>query len=216
MASWLNEVLCAMASAMPPVLVHCRSGKDRTGVVVAAALMVTGLVPRDVIVSEYMASAGKGLKPELLDILLNGKQKWRRGLDEAKLRAMLCTPDRETEIYDYLRDRRQWLAATARALTTFIGPEGTQNEDEDETQTSLCRTLVAFCACETTAANNPNNSNNSADKNPSVLVTQAWAEAQLGRHTDAKLLFDAAAAMLKPGDLRVAAIEKQRAKCLPK
>ena len=41
-AAWLNKVLHAIAAAEPPVLVHCRSGKDRTGVVVAACLAILG------------------------------------------------------------------------------------------------------------------------------------------------------------------------------
>ena len=41
-----------------PVLFHCTSGKDRTGVAVAALLAVLG-IDRDVIVQEYLWSEGE-------------------------------------------------------------------------------------------------------------------------------------------------------------
>jgi protein-tyrosine phosphatase len=56
---WLNDVLAAVASedVRWPVFVHCVSGKDRTGVVVASLLTVLG-VPRHVVVDEYLWSDG--------------------------------------------------------------------------------------------------------------------------------------------------------------
>lgn len=57
---WLNSVLSVFAdTSLPyPVMVHCLSGKDRTGVLVAALLQVLG-VPDDLIVKEYMFSEGE-------------------------------------------------------------------------------------------------------------------------------------------------------------
>ena len=40
-----------------PVYIHCTSGRDRTGVVVAAALLVVG-VPRAIVIEEYLLSDG--------------------------------------------------------------------------------------------------------------------------------------------------------------
>ena len=54
---WLREVLTALASAELPVMLHCTSGKDRTGVVVAAVLTVLG-VERALIEAEYLFSDG--------------------------------------------------------------------------------------------------------------------------------------------------------------
>jgi protein-tyrosine phosphatase len=49
--------LSAIASApIPPVLVHCHAGKDRTGVVVALILRLAG-VPADVVADDYAHSA---------------------------------------------------------------------------------------------------------------------------------------------------------------
>ena len=41
-----------------PVLIHCTSGKDRTGIVVAALLLVLG-VPEELIIEEYLLSDGE-------------------------------------------------------------------------------------------------------------------------------------------------------------
>ncbi|MGL6094432.1 MAG: tyrosine-protein phosphatase [Fimbriiglobus sp.] len=56
---WLNEVMDCLSKMISrfPVLFHCTSGKDRTGVVVAAILTVLG-VERELIVREYLWSEG--------------------------------------------------------------------------------------------------------------------------------------------------------------
>ena len=56
---WLNDVVCALIDDATdlPVLVHCTSGKDRTGVVVATVLLALG-VPVPVIIDEYLLSDG--------------------------------------------------------------------------------------------------------------------------------------------------------------
>lgn len=50
--------LRAIASSEGATVVHCAAGKDRTGVVVALALSVAG-VPRDRIVTDYVATADR-------------------------------------------------------------------------------------------------------------------------------------------------------------
>ncbi|MDI1444345.1 tyrosine-protein phosphatase [Polyangium sp. 6x1] len=56
---WLNAVAQAVCDAPAfPVMLHCTSGKDRTGV--AVALLLTALdVPREIIVEEYLLSDGE-------------------------------------------------------------------------------------------------------------------------------------------------------------
>jgi protein-tyrosine phosphatase len=55
---WLNAVAAAVCDAPAlPVLLHCASGKDRTGVAVAVLLRALR-VPQDVIVEEYLLSDG--------------------------------------------------------------------------------------------------------------------------------------------------------------
>ena len=52
--AWVAQVITAIQKeGATPILVHCRSGKDRTGVIIATLLKYLG-VPDDVIVAEYL------------------------------------------------------------------------------------------------------------------------------------------------------------------
>lgn len=57
---WLNQILQTFENPdlKFPVLVHCLSGKDRTGIVIAAILLVLG-VDKSVIKQEYLLSDGE-------------------------------------------------------------------------------------------------------------------------------------------------------------
>lgn len=81
---WLNAVAAAVAEAPGvPILVHCASGKDRTGVVVAVLLLTLG-VPREVIVEEYLLSDG-GVERAWIDQALDGVGDVVRYLDRVDL-----------------------------------------------------------------------------------------------------------------------------------
>ena len=69
---WLNEVLSCLTEQVSrfPVLFHCTSGKDRTGVVVAVLLTAIG-VERELIVQEYLWSEGQ-VKRERIEGTLDG------------------------------------------------------------------------------------------------------------------------------------------------
>ena len=56
---WITRALAVLADPATkwPVYVHCTSGRDRTGVVIAAALLGIG-TPREIIAEEYMLSEG--------------------------------------------------------------------------------------------------------------------------------------------------------------
>ena len=58
--NWLNLIISTFAdgSVEYPVLIHCTSGKDRTGVVVAALLKIIG-IDDEIIVQEYLLSEGQ-------------------------------------------------------------------------------------------------------------------------------------------------------------
>ncbi len=81
---WLNEVVVffAQPDVQFPVLVHCKSGKDRTGVVVAALLTIVG-VERSLIVEEYLLSDGE-VHLEWINSALDGFQnvdRYFKGID---------------------------------------------------------------------------------------------------------------------------------------
>ncbi|MCE7996583.1 MAG: tyrosine-protein phosphatase [Roseivirga sp.] len=57
---WLNGIirLFEKPTLQYPVLVHCLSGKDRTGIVIAALLLICG-IDREAITEEYLLSEGE-------------------------------------------------------------------------------------------------------------------------------------------------------------
>ena len=87
---WLRAVLTALEEgARTPVYVHCHSGRDRTGVVIAALLRVLG-VDEEVIVLEYTASDGvpgeQTIRRSLADIGDPGE--FFHGLEPSPLRSL--------------------------------------------------------------------------------------------------------------------------------
>ncbi|MEO2034157.1 MAG: tyrosine-protein phosphatase [Planctomycetaceae bacterium] len=69
---WLNDVVSFFGApdTMFPVLVHCTSGKDRTGVVIAALLTIAG-IERPLIIEEYLLSDGD-VRSEWIEVALDG------------------------------------------------------------------------------------------------------------------------------------------------
>ncbi|WP_299216772.1 tyrosine-protein phosphatase [uncultured Dokdonia sp.] len=57
--TWLNRIIGTFEnSALPyPVLIHCLSGKDRTGIVIVAILLILG-IDKKLIIEEYLLSDG--------------------------------------------------------------------------------------------------------------------------------------------------------------
>ncbi|AUX31341.1 MULTISPECIES: tyrosine-protein phosphatase [Sorangium] len=88
--SWLGKALSVLATPdlAWPVYVHCTSGRDRTGVVIAAALLAIG-VPRQVVAEEYMLS--DGADPIAIDRAIDGILDWLppTEFDPTRLRAAL-------------------------------------------------------------------------------------------------------------------------------
>ncbi|MFB9992152.1 tyrosine-protein phosphatase [Deinococcus oregonensis] len=69
---WLNGIVASFENEQLeyPALIHCTSGKDRTGIVVAALLAIVG-VPEQLIVAEYLLSDGE-IKEEWIVQALRG------------------------------------------------------------------------------------------------------------------------------------------------
>lgn len=69
---WLNNIVKVFENDQLefPILIHCLSGKDRTGIVIAALLLIMEIdVP--VIKQEYLLSDGE-VKEECIDLAING------------------------------------------------------------------------------------------------------------------------------------------------
>lgn len=71
---WLNSIIKIFESPAIkyPILVHCLSGKDRTGIVIATILAILG-IEQEIIVEEYMLSMGE-VKQEWILQALEGIQ----------------------------------------------------------------------------------------------------------------------------------------------
>ena len=69
-SAWVGHlVYLIQEQGIAPVLIHCRYGRDRTGIIVAAILMCLG-VPDDLIMAEYMMS--REAVPHLMELTIKG------------------------------------------------------------------------------------------------------------------------------------------------
>ena len=70
---WLNNILVVIENGIDfPLYIHCFSGKNRTGVVVATLISILE-IPKETIIQEYLLSNGD-VSRELIDMALNGIQ----------------------------------------------------------------------------------------------------------------------------------------------
>ncbi len=69
---WLNAIIKTFESPeLPyPALIHCLSGKDRTGIVIAALLLILGLNKASII-EDYLLSEGE-VTTELITLAIDG------------------------------------------------------------------------------------------------------------------------------------------------
>ena len=88
----LTRAVAAIADAPGPVLVHCTAGKDRTGLVIALALLATGHSEADV-VADYARSTGvvRARRAEHAHAVLGGLN-LPAALHRASLRLHLDSP----------------------------------------------------------------------------------------------------------------------------
>lgn len=90
----------AAAGEGEAVLVHCTAGKDRTGLVVAFALLAAG-VQRDEVVSDYAATA-ENLRGEWADSMLRGFEKQGHQLSPEIIELVTASP---ADVMDALLER---------------------------------------------------------------------------------------------------------------
>lgn len=89
---WLNQILQTFENPdlKFPILVHCLSGKDRTGIVIASILLVLG-IDESAIRQEYLLSEGE-VKEEWISKSIEGignVQTYFKGLNLEKVRINL-------------------------------------------------------------------------------------------------------------------------------
>lgn len=70
--TWLNKIIGAFEKPALrfPILIHCLSGKDRTGIVIAAILLILG-IDKKVIIEEYLLSDGD-VDKDLISMSIEG------------------------------------------------------------------------------------------------------------------------------------------------
>ena len=91
---WLNRIVRTFESPDMhfPVLVHCLSGKDRTGIVIAALLLLTG-IEEEVIIEEYLLSDGEVTEARIRQAIsgMQPLEKYFNRIDRALVKQILVS-----------------------------------------------------------------------------------------------------------------------------
>lgn len=100
---WLNEVIMCFQNGQIdfPVFTHCTSGKDRTGVIIAALLTLLD-IPQDIIIEEYLLSEGE-TKCDWIEQALNGIG------DTKKYFNKVCGSHYKKTVFSYLKKANAYL-----------------------------------------------------------------------------------------------------------
>lgn len=82
---WLNQIMAVFdhRDMKLPVLIHCLSGKDRTGIVISAILLILG-IDEKIIEEEYLLSDGE-VKSELIQMAMDGMSATERYFNRIEL-----------------------------------------------------------------------------------------------------------------------------------
>jgi protein-tyrosine phosphatase len=111
------------------VLVHCTAGKDRTGLVVAFALLAAG-VERDEVVADYAATA-QHLAGEWADLMLEGVRVAGREITPGLLELMTESP---APVLDALLDR---IDREHGSITAYLAANGLTDSERERLAATL-------------------------------------------------------------------------------
>jgi len=168
-AKWIASGLRRIQDAPQhaPILVHCRSGKDRTGVLVAAALLAIG-IEASLVKSEFLISTGteeRWIDQAIQGLIGKGSRKindcdlnrlpWLRGVDVPKLRCVLTRGPLNDDDDDVKEGSISWSTAVIDAELPYLRQQnhvfeqhvkpfleqkkGLQQENTDIETILLCR-----------------------------------------------------------------------------
>lgn len=82
---WLNQIVSIFENPNLkfPVFIHCLSGKDRTGIVISALLLILG-VDEEIIKKEYLLSDGD-VKEKWIELAIEGMREIEKYFDRVEL-----------------------------------------------------------------------------------------------------------------------------------
>lgn len=201
--SWLQEVvgLFAQDDIAFPVLIHCRSGKDRTGVVVAALLSLLG-VPDPLIMREFLLSEGaqeSNLKKSLAGFRKSGgiEAYMSKGgsVDIAAVRANLLG---HTSAEERASEELKWLQQEV-PLMCGLAREAAQGQDEEES---------AYWSRQVVDASAALTSRSPSSDAAAALYCQGWALGQLQRAEDACEVLSLGKALAQRGQAKPQVLKK--------
>jgi protein-tyrosine phosphatase len=110
--------LHSIAHSEGAALVHCAAGKDRTGVLVALALIVAGVRPQDV-VDDYAAS---GDRTEAIMARLRRSRTYARDIDSKPVTAHRVRPETMAAFLEQMRSRYG-------GIVRWLGDHGFSDDD---------------------------------------------------------------------------------------
>lgn len=184
--TWLANVLRLFESPVDvPILVHCKHGRDRTGVVVAVLLMILG-VPRHAIMDEFLLTDGadaSDLQRTFAGIKAQG------GVDKY-FEGML---DLEA-----IRMHLSWTHVKGRCRQLFN--DARRASKHPDLPTCSFRLLVEACECGLKMK----------PDDAEMLAGLGWALVRLGRHGEARQAFTSGLRVATSGDVEEAVVKMMK------